>query len=247
MTAHSLHGIGFLIALPDEARSLHPAKLTFDALTQLPGGHWLTVSGAGPAHAARAATRLLEQGVAGLVSWGCAAALNPGLRPGDLLLPKRILAADGEVLAIPPDWRDRFARATADRIGVCSGILVESNGLVADVAAKQSIHAITGADGLDMESSALARVARDAGLPFLAVRAVADHARMGLPDCVTAALDGRGAVHLPTLLGHALRRPTQFVHLIRLGWAFGAAMRTLRLAAQLAGPDFLLTPPAADH
>lgn len=238
-----MNSIGFLIALPAEARSLHPAKLAFDALVQLPGGHWLTVSGTGPEHAARASARLLERGVGGLASWGCAAALDPGLRPGDLLLPKQILGADGTRLAADPGWRDRFARVLDGKVAIRSGILAESPGLVATVAVKQTMYADTGALALDMESAAVARMAMAAGVPLLAVRAVADSAAMCLPDCVTTALDGRGEVHLPTLLGHALRHPAEFIHLVRLGQAFGAAMNTLRLAARMAGPSFLMTPP----
>jgi adenosylhomocysteine nucleosidase len=99
-----------------------------------------------------------------------------------------------------------------------------------------------------MESAAVARVAASAGLPFLVVRAVADHAGMSLPAAVLHALDGRGDVALPRLLGYAIRQPAQFVELARLGRAFGAAAATLRRVRALAGDDLCLQAEAnRDH
>jgi adenosylhomocysteine nucleosidase len=238
-----MNRLGILAALPDEARSLHHPRLGFGALAQLPGGHWLAVSGAGPANARLVATRLLEQGVAGLVSWGCAAALDPALIPGDLVLPERIQGIDGAILDCDPGWRGRFAQAVSYRIEPSAGALAESPVVIARVAAKWALREATGALAVDMESAAAARAAQAAGIPFLAVRAIADTSAMKLPDAVMAALNPRGDVRLGALLGHTLRHPGQIAELIRLGRAFGAAMATLRAASALAGGDFGFLPP----
>lgn len=65
--------VGFVTALPAEARTLVRQRVRFDELVELPGGHRLIVSGAGPTHAENAAARLLEHKVDALISWGCAA------------------------------------------------------------------------------------------------------------------------------------------------------------------------------
>ena len=192
-----------------------------------------------------AAARLLERETAGLVSWGCAAALAPHLEPGDLVLPQAVLGADGRRQAITAEWRDRLVRALSPALPVHSGTLLESARILPDRPAKQVLYARTGALAADMESAAIAHVAQSRGLPFLAVRAIADSAAMRLPEAVTAALGPRGDIAWAKLLGHCLRQPIQIIELARLGRAFGAAMATLRRVRALSGADCGFTSPCA--
>lgn len=233
----AMQPIGFIVALPAEAGSLIRQRLDFDSLVRLPGGHGLAVSGAGPDAARHAAARLLEQGVAALVSWGCAAALAPGLRSGALVLPTRILGADGAELAVDAAWRQRLIQALVPALPVAGGTLLESPRIVADPAEKHALHAQTGALAVDMESAAVARVAAETGLPCLVVRAIADTAAMPLPQAVARALNPRGDVRLGVLLRHLAAHPAQVPELIRLGRAFAAATHTLRRVRELAGSD----------
>jgi adenosylhomocysteine nucleosidase len=235
--------VGFIVALPSEAGSLGARPPGFGGLVDLPEGHWLAVSGAGPDYAFEAACRLLERGVAGLVSWGCAAALAPHLKPGHLILPEFVLGAEGSRQVSHADWRSRLARALSPTLPVHTGTLIESVRIIPGCAEKQALYARTEAVATDMESAAVARVAHSRGLPFLAVRAIADSAAMRLPAAVTAALSPRGDIALTKLLGHSLRHPGQFIELARLGRAFGAAMATLRRVRKLSGADCGFTPP----
>jgi adenosylhomocysteine nucleosidase len=240
-----VQSLGFITALPPEAGSLSRRRPGFGDLVALPGGHCLAVSGAGPFHAHQAALRLIGQGVAALVSWGCAAALDPRLNPGDLVLPERILGIDGSAYAVDAEWRDRLIRMLSPAVPTMAGALTESAHIVPGGAEKQALHAATGAIAVDMESAAIARLAHAHGLPFLAVRAVADTAAMKLPDAVIIALNPRGDVRLRKLLGYSVRHPAQFIELARLGRAFGAAMATLRHARSLTGNDCCFLPPPA--
>lgn len=230
--------LGLLVALPAEAQPLHPRKLDFTELAQTTEGHRLIVSGAGPDNAHHAAARLVEQGVAGLVSWGCAGALAPGLAPGDLVVPESVYGTDGAEYAVDAEWRDRLLNALSPAVPAKPGQLAESRHVVPTPAEKQALFATTNAAAVDMESAALARVARAAGLPFLAVRAIADTSAMAMPAAVLVALNPRGDVRLGKLLGHLARHPAQVGELIRLGRAFGTAVGTLRRVRQLAGTDF---------
>lgn len=235
--------IGFITALPAEAGSLHRRRPGFDGLAELPGGHLLTVSGTGPDHARRAAARLLDHGVSALVSWGCAAALDARLKPGDLALPERILGTDGRAHATHAEWRGRVIAALPSDLPTVAGALAESPEIVADGAAKQALYAVTKALAVDMESAAIARVAEARGLPFLAVRAIADSASMALPRAVSLALTPRGDVRFAILLTQVLSQPGQILELLSLGRAFGAAMASLRLARSRMGHDFCLPKP----
>ncbi|MGZ8219796.1 phosphorylase family protein [Methylomagnum sp.] len=234
--------LGLLVALPAEAQPLHPRKLDFTDLTQTAEGHHLIVSGAGSDNAQQAASRLVEQGVAGLISWGCAGALAPDLKPGDLIVPERIHGADGTGYATDTDWRRRFLQALSPAMPIKRGQLAESRHVVPGPAEKQALFAATNAAAVDMESAAVARVAQSHGLPFLAVRAIADTSAMAMPAAVLVALNPRGDVRLGKLLAHLARHPAQVGELIRLGRAFGAAVGTLRRVRQAAGTDFCFPP-----
>jgi hopanoid-associated phosphorylase len=170
----------------------------------LPKGTRTLVSGADPE---RLATLLDAQGaeVTAVLSFGIAGALDPDLQPGDLVAATRIRAAAG---AWPADmaWAAWLARATAARLGVVAG----SNAAATDAGAKKALRAMTGALAVDMESQVAAAFAARRGLPFAALRAIADTAEETLPQAALVGLteDGRPAP-LRVLLALA-RKPADF-------------------------------------
>jgi len=230
--------IGILAALPDEAQSLRRLKPGCGRLVQTSDGHPLIASGAGPDPARRAALRLVQQGVSGLMSWGCAGALVAGLQPGQLVIPQTLLGADGETFAPDSAWHERFAWAMDKKLGIHTDLLAESADVVATAEAKQALRAATQAVAVDMESVAVARVAREHGLPFLAVRAIADHSALDMPKAVTFALNRRGEVRLLWLLAYTLAHPGQVPQLVALGRAFESALQALRTAKAHSGMNF---------
>jgi adenosylhomocysteine nucleosidase len=236
--------IGIVVALPAEARSLVRQRLGFESLHELPEGHWLTVSGAGPDAADRAVNRLIERKVNALISWGCAAAIAEHLVPGHLVLAEHIHGEDDQLHTTDTTWRQRLAANLHPQLKTQSGAIRESRRVVGTRTEKASLHQQTGAVAVDMESGAIARRARAHNLPFLAVRAIADPAMMDFPGAVTRSLNPRGDVRILELLSHIARRPGEIPDLIRLGQAFGAAVRTLQQVRQHAGPDFSFTPPS---
>lgn len=238
-----MSGAGLIVALPEESRSLG-LRLTRGNDPVRVGGASVLVGGAGPDNARRAAERLLEAGADGLISWGCAAALHPSLRPGALLLPGRIIGCDGAALEADRDWHRRLGAAlAAAKISYGSGDLAESRSIVATVENKRALATRSGAHAVDMESAAVARAARAANKPFVAIRAVADPAEMAVPSTVLHAMNADGKVDLRRLLLALCARPGELPALIRLGMHFSAALAALRGVHGVA-PDFLLPAPA---
>lgn len=235
--------IGIVVALPAEARSVVQQRLGFESLHELPEGHWLTVSGAGPAAAEKAAIRLIEREVKALISWGCAAAITPELTPGHLILAAHIHGEDGQLHSTDPAWRQRLAANLPPQLQSHSGGIQESRRVIVTRSEKIALQKKTGAVAADMESAAIARKASAHSLPFLVVRTIADSATMDFPAAVTRALNPRGDVRMLELLGHIARRPSEIPDLIRLGQAFGAAVRTLHQVRKHAGSDFSFTAP----
>lgn len=233
-----MQSIGILVALPDEGRTLIRRRLSFESLTALPQGHWLAVSGAGPKAAERHAQYLLKQGISGLISWGCAAALKNDLAPGTLLLPERVRSAPGLDHAVDAEWHAEVKSALKRHHTPWTETLVESSVVVASAHDKRSLHQTSGACAVDMESAAVARVAETKGIPFLVIRSVADPAQLDFPPAILDALNPRGDVRMRALLTGLLRKPGAIPELMALGRHFNAAMKTLHATRSLLGDDF---------
>jgi adenosylhomocysteine nucleosidase len=158
----------------------------------------------GPVNAALGAQALvLHHGVAGLISFGSAGALERQLSTGDLIIASRAMVHDaGFFLGHKFDpsgvmGRDRqgrigyrrafeadaawLARAhgAAQRLGIQSlrtGTVVTGNQAIFSTARKRWLRQTFGALAVDMESAAVAQVAVAYGVPWLAVRAISDTA-----------------------------------------------------------------------
>ena len=176
---------------------------------------------------------LVEAGATALISWGCAAALDPRLNPGDLVLPTQIIGLNGATMETDQAWRTRLAFQLEGQLPVYAGLLAESDRIVATAEEKQAIFAATGSIALDMESGAAARSARMQNLPFLAIRSIIDTAHVTIPPSIERAFDANGMLHVPTMLFHTLLRPSDFYGVIQLGRHFECAMKTLKLVAKI--------------
>lgn len=122
-----------------------------------------------------------------VISSGFAGALNPELRAGDLIVAGNLSS---------PEWLVGISNTTH-----ATGTLFTQSSVVATVDGKSALRRQTGADAVDMESGALAKVAADLGIPILTVRSISDDAQTGMiaPPTVleAAANDGvRGTLRL---------------------------------------------------
>ncbi len=91
----------------------------------------------------------------------------------------------------------------------------------------------TGAVALDMESYAVARIARDADIPFLAVRAIADPASRTVPEAAMRALGPDGRIHPLKALRALLASPAEIGDFALLARDCRAAFDALRRVALL--------------
>jgi hopanoid-associated phosphorylase len=202
----------------------------------------VAVCGPGPARVAAAIDALAggrgaHAGWAGILSFGCAGALDPALRAGDCVLASCVVGG-ADTFAADPAWmqalRERLPRA---RCGTLAGL----DAPLASSAAKAQLWQAGGALAVDMESHAAALAARRLDLPFAAVRAVLDPAWRSLPPCALAALREDGGTDPAALLRTLALAPGQVGPLALLALDAWRARRTLRrVRAQL---DAALAPP----
>jgi adenosylhomocysteine nucleosidase len=216
---------GILTGLRSEAHCIPPAA-----------GRRIVATGGDPERARHAARALIEQGATGLLSFGLAGGLDPKARPGDLLLPEAVVLPGGSQVATDPAWRARL-EATLLRSGpiVHRGALAGVDRLLASVKEKRRLREDTGAIAADMESHAIAEAARQAGRPFVVLRAVADPAGQALPEAAEEALGPDGQVRPLAVARGLLGRPHDLPALLALWRQSARAHAALRRAALLAG------------
>lgn len=182
---------------------------------------WPTVIGGGTYQGALAASERAARGRAvALISFGLAGGLDPALRPGAVLAPDYVLVA-GQRISTDPTLLAGFGCAAG-------GTLIGVTDVVATASAKQALFSATGALAADVESGAVALVARERGIPFAVLRAICDPAECDLPSAALAGLDRHGAISITHVLGSLVRDPRQISALLALAANARAAQQALR-------------------
>ena len=174
----------------------------------------LIVGGVGRASARKAAAVLLDgHRPRWLISAGFAGALDPALRRNDAVFPTQILGPDGVAFAvdvqIPPGPSTGGPRLRTGRLATVDAI-------VRTTAEKAALRERTGADVVDMESSAVASVCNDRAIRFLGIRVVSDDAATELPAEVARLLTRSGVYRAGAALRAVVGRPSVVKDFVRL-------------------------------
>ena len=185
-----------------------------------------TISGVGREAATRA-TRLMIDGHRPhtLISAGFAGALAPDLEHGNVLVPDRILNDRRECV---------YTLASGDQIPFLvtktrkPRTLITVDSVITSREEKTQLHKDSNADLVDMESAAVAQIAEEAGVPFLAVRTISDTSDETLPPEVSRLSQPQSPMHrFGAAIAAVTRRPAAITELWRL-WEQGiSCSRTL--------------------
>ncbi len=179
-------------------------------------GGQVAIGGGTAAGAADAARRLVAEGAMALLSFGLAGGLDPVLPAGTVIIPGAVIDQHG----------NRWATDSAFNAVLGSGeqspddggmTLLASASIIGMASRKQALWRQFSASATDMESGAVASVARRAGLPFAVLRAICDQADADLPPAALTALDATGEISAGSLLRSLIHQPGQIAALIRLG------------------------------
>ena len=196
-------------------------------------GPSLVASHGDPVRARAGVQQLVADGARAIFSFGAAVGLAPLLRPGDLVIAACVVLPSGETITSDIVWRTRLAgrlRPLHPRLKVAR--LAGRDRLPASSGEKRAVFQATFAAALDSESHVIAEAARAAGLPFLAVRAVADPAEQNRPAAACRKAGGNG--YAASLLA-CLVRPWELPSAWRFDRNGRAALASLREVAAL-GP-----------
>jgi hopanoid-associated phosphorylase len=186
-------------------------------------------AGASSERAARLARQLVAEGAEALLSFGIAGAVAPDLESGDLVIAQEVLTDYADLFPCDARWQQRLC-AALDKAPLTfrQGVLLGSHRLWGGVGDKEAIFAVSGSLAVDMESGPVGAVAREAGLPFLAVRAVADRAADRLPAFVETAVKPDGSPNVARALAGLARRPGDIPATLRLARRTSLALASLR-------------------
>jgi adenosylhomocysteine nucleosidase len=189
----------------------------------------IVCAGASSERAASLARQLVDAGITALLSFGIAGALDPRLESGELIVAKDVLTDDENRYACDRDWQEALRGALAEVQLPCrEGTILGSQRLWRQPDDKSALFQTTGCLAVDMESGAVGAVAAQAGLPFLAVRAVADRAGDALPLLVEKAVKADGMPAIGRAVAALLRHPSDLPATLRLARQSERALARLR-------------------
>jgi len=181
-------------------------------------------TGGDPDATEREVEAMIREGAEKLVSFGIAGALDPSLKPGDLILASAVHLPDGHRQATDQKWLVHIShRLPQARIADVAG----SSTIVATAEEKATLHRDSGAVCVDQESHWVAQIADANRVPFIVVRAIADRAGDSLPPAVLVGLDEHGNPHTGAVIAALLRDPGQVFGLIRVAFQTRKALKAL--------------------
>ena len=148
----------------------------------------------------------------GIISFGIAGGLDPALRSGTAVVASSIIGANGVRGALPTD--DRWAQALLfARPQFVHAPILGVDAPVAEPADKLRLFRQTDAAIADMESHIVASVADEHGLPFAALRVVADPAGQRVPLTALGGMRADGSLDVMAVLVALGRRPADLARL----------------------------------
>jgi hopanoid-associated phosphorylase len=194
-----------------------------------------TIAGGGQGeHLAGAIDRLISEGGGGLLSFGMAGGLAPGLAAGSILVPSLVIAGK-ERFPTDNGWSRRLRQMLPHSV---ASALIGVDAPAASVPAKAALHRGSGAAAVDMESHVAARAAAYHDLPFAVLRVIADPAERALPAAAIAGMGNAGRTDLWAVLRSLASSPAQLRPLLAVAADARAALAVLFKCRRLLGPGF---------
>jgi adenosylhomocysteine nucleosidase len=170
-------------------------------------------------------------GAKAVVSFGIAGALAPLLKTGDPVVAIHVVT-ETEHFACDTQW-SQIMLAKLGRARSASIVGVDA--VVTHLAMKKSLFRITGCHVVDMESHIAARFAKERGLPFVALRVVADSSNHTPPPAALEPLKPSGRRRITAVLKSLALDPSQIPEMIQTKHETDVAFRALIRCRRILG------------
>jgi adenosylhomocysteine nucleosidase len=168
-------------------------------------------SGMGYARARRAATEMVKSHSPDwLLSCGFAGALREGMKIGNIVMVNSIVDQHGQQI-------DFDLNVTSNEAGgLYVGRLLTADEMVRTVDEKRTLGEKHDAMAVDMETLAVAQVAAEQKINFMAIRVISDDMSEDLPPEILSVLGDTGAVRVGAALSSLVKRPSSFKDMMHL-------------------------------
>lgn len=174
----------------------------------------------------------LVRGARGIISFGIAGGLRPGLAAGTCIVGTNV-KFQGQSYPADAQWSNRIAETLSH--AEC-GTVAGTRMTVAEPSDKKALHDATGAISVDMESHVVARIAVERGLPFAILRVIADPVEHRLPPAAAKGLKPDGRPNIVAVVKSLSTEPGQLPDLLRITAYTRRAMASLFRCHRLLGP-----------
>ena len=188
-------------------------------------------SGVGPLSTARRLAEISEPGEFECVlSIGCAGALSPDLKIGDVVISERIVDDTSDGTSYAPSTE--LVNIAKNCCGECgfpfhSGTTVSTSEVAATVEAKKELAAKCGAVAVDMETAQVVAWADNLGTPMLALRTISDTSIDRIPPGIGAIVDQKGKLRPARAVSLFARKPGLVFEAARLKRNMDNSLKTL--------------------
>jgi hopanoid-associated phosphorylase len=183
---------------------------------------------------AQAIKRAVYAGAPAILSFGVAGGLSPHLTAGDWVVATGVISGRQRI-ETNNEWSSRLAERLP---GAELGDIVTVEDPVRHPIHKRRLNMATGASAVDMESFQAAVLSDELGIPFAAVRVIADAADQKLPSAAALGLRPDGSVGVGAVLRSLLRKPSEIPSLVSVTIDALIAFRALLRGRDRLGPHF---------
>ena len=195
-------------------------------------------TGMGMERATKAAQLITDADV--VLSTGCAGALDPTMRPGDIVIATEVVSAvPGHRLPTHPRLRHHIEQVASRRTGRSFvGPVLCSHSILATADAKHQAAEATGAIAVEMEGAPLAERAAALRVSFASIRSILDTSDTDVTDTAPFLDPATGGVRPFALAVHLAGHPRTFKALLSMQPQMAAARASLErfFVALLAEP-----------
>lgn len=151
-----------------------------------------------------------------IISFGFAASLCKSVKTGDIIIPKKIVNATGNIYDVNSEYLDLFKKRIKKKI-FCQNLFTSSE-IVSNLNNKtqRTIKKKNSFSFVDMEAIHVCKVAQENKIPFIAIKIIFDDLHFSIPQFMTSCIDQNGEVKIYKLLLTLIANPRKIKDTLEL-------------------------------
>ena len=158
-----------------------------------------------------------------IISFGFAASLCKSVKTGDIIIPKKIVNATGNIYDVNSEYLDLFKKRIKKKI-FCQNLFTSSE-IVSNLNNKtqRTIKKKNSFSFVDMEAIHVCKVAQENKIPFIAIKIIFDDLHFSIPQFMTSCIDQNGEVKIYKLLLTLIANPRKIKDTLELNCKYKIA------------------------